>query len=254
MLLKDKKCLIFGVANNKSIAYGIASCFREQGANLGFSYAGDAIRKRVEPISEELGGDFIFPCDVTDDKQIAEAVELVREKWGQVDVIVHSVAFAAREDLNHRFIETSREGFRLALDVSAYSLTALCHAFEPLLNPGASVMTMTYYGAQKIITNYNVMGVAKAALEASVRYLSVDLGKKDIRINAISAGPLKTLAATGISDFRQIFSFFEERAPLGRNITTRDVGNAAVYLASDLASAVTGEIMFVDCGYNNLGV
>ena len=177
MLLKDKKCLIFGVANNRSIAYGIASCFKEQGARLAFSYA-----------------------------------------------------------------------------VSAYSLTALCHAYEPMLNPGASVLTMTYYGAQKIITNYNVMGVAKAALEASVRYLSVDLGAKDVRINAISAGPLKTLASSGISDFKQIFNHIEEHAPLRRNVTTEDVGKAAVFLASDLGSAVTGEIMFVDCGYNNLGI
>ena len=200
MLLKDKKCLIFGVANNKSIAYGIASAFKANGAKLAFSYAGDAIKKRVEPICEEFGGEFTFPCDVSDDGQIAAAVDIAREKWGTVDVLVHSVAFAAREDLNRRFIETSRDGFRLALDVSAYSLTALCHAFEPLFNPGASVLTMTYYGAQKVIPNYNVMGVAKAALEASVRYLSVDLGKQNVRINAISAGPLKTLAATGISD------------------------------------------------------
>ena len=239
MLLKDKKCLIFGVANNRSIAYGIASCFKEQGARLAFSYAGEAIHKRVEPISEELGGEFIFPCDVTSDEDIAAAAALVKEKW---------------EDLTKRFIETSRDGFATALNVSAYSLTALCHAFEPMLNPGASVLTMTYYGAQKIITNYNVMGVAKAALEASVRYLSVDLGAKDVRINAISAGPLKTLASSGISDFKQIFNHIEEHAPLRRNVTTEDVGKAAVFLASDLGSAVTGEIMFVDCGYNNLGI
>ena len=157
MLLKDKKCLIFGVANNRSIAYGIASCFKEQGARLAFSYAGEAIHKRVEPISEELGGEFIFPCDVTSDEDIAAAAALVKEKWGSVDVLVHSVAFANREDLTKRFIETSRDGFATALNVSAYSLTALCHAFEPMLNPGASVLTMTYYGAQKIITNYNVM-------------------------------------------------------------------------------------------------
>ena len=254
MLLKDKKCLIFGVANNRSIAYGIASCFKEQGARLAFSYAGEAIHKRVEPISEELGGEFIFPCDVTSDEDIAASAALVKEKWGSVDVLVHSVAFANREDLTKRFIETSRDGFATALNVSAYSLTALCHAFEPMLNPGASVLTMTYYGAQKIITNYNVMGVAKAALEASVRYLSVDLGAKDVRINAISAGPLKTLASSGISDFKQIFNHIEEHAPLRRNVTTEDVGKAAVFLASDLGSAVTGEIMFVDCGYNNLGI
>ena len=185
---------------------------------------------------------------------IAAAAALVKEKWGGVDVLVHSVAFANREDLTKRFIETSRDGFATALNVSAYSLTALCHAFEPMLNPGASVLTMTYYGAQKIITNYNVMGVAKAALEASVRYLSVDLGAKDVRINAISAGPIKTLASSGISDFKQIFNHIEEHAPLRRNVTTEDVGKAAVFLASDLGSAVTGEIMFVDCGYNNLGI
>lgn len=254
MLLKDKKCLIFGVANNRSIAYGIASAFKSQGARLAFSYAGDAIHKRVEPISEELGGEFVFPCDVTSDEQIATAAELVKEKWGDVDVLVHSVAFANREDLTHRFIETSRDGFATALNISAYSLTALCHAFEPMLRPDASVLTMTYYGAQKIITNYNVMGVAKAALEASVRYLSVDLGARGVRINAISAGPIKTLASSGISDFKLIFNHIEEHAPLRRNVTTEDVGKAAVFLASDLGSAVTGEVMFVDCGYNNLGI
>ena len=254
MLLKDKKCLIFGVANTRSIAYGISAAFKEQGAKLAFSYAGDAIHKRVEPISEELGGDFIFPCDVTSDEQIADAAALVREKWGNVDVLVHSVAFANREDLTHRFIETSRDGFATALNISSYSLTALCHAFEPLLNPGSAVITMTYYGAQKIITNYNVMGVAKAALEASVRYLSVDLGQKNVRINAISAGPIKTLASSGISDFKQIFNHIEEHAPLHRNVTTEDVGKAAVFLASDLGSAVTGEVLFVDCGYHNLGI
>lgn len=254
MLLQNKKCLIFGVANTKSIAYGIASVFRQQGARLAFNYAGEAIQKRVTPISAELEGEFVFPCDVSSDEQIAAAAELVKEKWGTVDVLVHSVAFANREDLNHRFIETTREGFHVALDISAYSLPALCHAFEPLLNPGGSVLTMTYYGAQKIITNYNVMGVAKAALEASVRYLSVDLGAKNVRVNAISAGPIKTLAASGISDFKQIFSHIEEHAPLHRNVNTEDVGKAAVFLASDLSSAVTGEIMFVDCGYNNLGI
>lgn len=254
MLLKDKKALIFGVANTRSIAYGIASSFRQQGASLAFSYAGEAIHKRVEPISAELGGDFIFPCDVTRDEEIAAAVELVREKWGSVDVLVHSVAFANREDLQKRFIETSRAGFHLAMDVSAYSLAALCHAFEPLFNPGASVLSMTYYGAQKVITNYNVMGVAKAALEASVRYLSVDLGAKNVRINAISAGPIKTLASSGISDFKLIFNHIEEHAPLRRNVTTSDVGGAAVFLASDLGAAVTGEVLFVDCGYNILGI
>ena len=254
MLLAGKKALILGVANTKSIAYGIASTFREHGAQLAFNYVGDAIKKRVEPISEELGGDFIFPCDVTDDAQIQAAADLVKEKWGTVDIIVHSVAFANRDDLQGRFIETSRAGFGLALDVSAFSLVAVCKAFEPILAENASVMTMTYHGAQKVITNYNVMGVAKAALEASVRYLAVDLGEKGARINAISAGPIKTLAASGVSGFNKILNHIEEHAPLRRNVTTTEVGGAAVFLASHLSSAITGEVMYVDSGYNVMGI
>ncbi|WP_045216774.1 enoyl-ACP reductase FabI [Desulfonatronovibrio magnus] len=254
MLLKDKKALIFGVANNKSIAYAVADIFKKNGASLAFSYVGDALKKRVEPISQELGGDFIFDCDVTIDDQIKAAAELVNEKWGQVDILVHSVAFANRDDLQGRFIETSREGFKLALDVSAYSLTALCQAFEPLFSKDASVMTMSYYGAQKAITNYNVMGVAKAALEASVRYLAVDLGPKGIRVNALSAGPLKTLASSGITGFKTILSTIEQKAPLKRNIDQEDVGKAALYLASDLSSGTTGEVLYVDSGYNIMGI
>lgn len=254
MLLDGKKALIFGVANDKSIAYGISKQFKEQGARLAFSYVNEKLKKRVEPISEELGGEFTFPCDVSDDQQIAESVKAVQEKWGDIDILVHSVAFANREDLKNRYIETSREGFHLALDVSAYSLVALCGAFEPLLKPGSSVITMTYLGSSRIITNYNVMGVAKAALECSVRYLAGDFGKKDVRINAISAGPIKTLAASGISGFKSIFSHIEEKAPLGRNVTTEDVGKSAVYLASDLAHGVTGEVLYVDSGYRNTGI
>ncbi|AGC49764.1 enoyl-ACP reductase [Lawsonia intracellularis] len=254
MLLKNKKCLILGIANNKSIAYGIASSFKEHGAKLAFNYVNDAIQKRVEPISQELNGDFIFQCDVSKDDEIKEAVKLVQKEWGHIDVLVHSVAFANREDLTKRFIETSRDGFHLALDISTYSLITLCHAFEPLFVHGSSVLTMTYYGAQKVIPHYNVMGVAKAALESSVRYLSVELGEKNIRINAISAGPIKTLAASGISDFKKIFNHIEEHSPLKRNVTIEDVGKSAVFLASDLSSGVTGEILFVDAGYNNLGI
>ncbi len=253
-MLQGKRALIFGVANAKSIAYGISSAFQRHGARLAFNYVGEAIQKRVEPISQELGGEFTFPCDVTDDAQIAAAVDLARERWGGVDILVHSLAFANRDELMGRFIDTSRAGFTQALDISAYSLVALCRAFEPLMAPGASVLTMTYYGAQKVITNYNVMGVAKAALEASMRYLAVDLGKKQVRINAISAGPVRTLAASGISDFRKIFDHIEKHAPLGRNITTDEVGGAAAFLASDLASGITGETMFVDSGYNILGI
>ncbi|MFP4084300.1 MAG: enoyl-ACP reductase [Desulfonatronovibrio sp.] len=254
MLLKDKKALIFGVANNKSIAYGIADTFKQHGARLAFSYVGQPLKKRVEPISEELGGEFIFDCDVTSDDQIQTAAELVREKWGEVDILVHSVAFANRDDLQGRFIDTSREGFSLALDVSAFSLTALCRAFEPLFSRDASVMTMTYYGSQKYITNYNVMGVAKAALEASVRYLAMDLGAKGVRVNAISAGPIKTMAASGISKFKTILNTIEEKAPLKKNVDQYDVGKAALFLASDLSSGTTAEILYVDSGYNTLGI
>lgn len=254
MLLKDKKALIFGVANERSIAYGIAKIFKEQGAKLAFSYLGDALKKRVEPISENLGGDFIFPCDVSKDEDIAQVKKLVAEKWGNFDILVHSVAFAQREDLQGRFIDTSRKGFQIALDISAYSLVKLCQELEELLNPEGSVLTMTYYGAEKAVPNYNVMGVAKAALEACVRYLAVDLGQKNVRINAISAGPIKTLAASGISGFKTILKTIEEKAPLGRNITQEDVAKTALYLASDLASGVTGEVIFVDAGYNILGL
>jgi enoyl-[acyl-carrier protein] reductase I len=254
MLLKDKKALIFGVANNKSIAYGVADNFKRNGASLAFSYVGESLKKRVEPISEELGGDFIFDCNVSSDDDIKSAADLVKTKWGQVDILVHSVAFANREDLQGRFINTSREGFSLALDVSAYSLTALCRAFEPLFAKDASVMTMTYYGSQKYITNYNVMGVAKAALEASVRYLAMDLGSSGIRVNAISAGPIKTLASSGINGFKTILGTIEQKAPLKRNVDQDDVGKAALFLASDLSSGTTGEILYVDSGYNTIGI
>ncbi|MFV0421470.1 enoyl-ACP reductase FabI [Oleidesulfovibrio sp.] len=254
MLLNGKKVLILGVANNKSIAYGIAQEFKAQGARLAFSYPSDAIKKRVDPICEELGGEFTFALDVTDDAQVTAAAETVKEQWGNVDVIVHSIAFAQREDLHGRFVDTSRDGFKLAMDVSAYSLVCVCKAFEPLMTEGGSVLTMTYYGSQKVITNYNVMGVAKAALEASVRYLAVDMGERGIRVNAVSAGPIKTLAASGISGFKTILTHIEEHAPLRRNVTIEDVGRTAVFLASDLSSAVTGEVLFVDAGYNVMGI
>ncbi|MCH5276943.1 MAG: enoyl-ACP reductase [Desulfovibrionaceae bacterium] len=254
MLLEGKKALIFGVANNRSIAYGISSAFRREGARLAFSYMGDAIKKRVEPISEELGGDFTFQCDVSGDEQIGRAAELVKEKWGSVDVLVHSVAFAPKEDLQGRFLDTTREGFRTAMEISAFSLTALCRAFEPLFNPGGSVICMTYYGSQKRIPNYNVMGVAKAALESSVRYLASDLGEKGVRINAISAGPIKTLSASGISDFRVILDYIETHTPLRRNVTIEEVGNVALFLASDLSSSVTGDIIYADSGFQTVGM
>ncbi len=254
MLLQGKKALIMGLANNRSIAYGIASSLKAQGARLAFNYVGDAIKKRVMPLSEELGGEFTFQCDVCDDAQIQAAADLVNNKWGDLDILVHSVAFANREDLAGRFVDTSRDGFRLALEVSAYSLTGLCRAFEPLLHDGSSVITMTYHGSTKIIPGYNVMGVAKAALEASVRYLAYDLGPKGVRVNALSAGPIKTLAASAVSSLKDIFNHLETHAPLHRNVSTADVGGAAVFLASELSHAITGEVIYVDSGFNQIGI
>ena len=246
MLLQGKKALILGLANNRSIAYGIANALKEQGARLAFNYVGDAIKKRVDPLSEELGGEFTFQCDVCDDAQIQAAADLVKEKWGDLDILVHSVAFANREDLGGRFVDTSREGFRLAMDVSAYSLTGVCRAFEPLLHEGSSIITMTYHGSTKVIPGYNVMGVAKAALEASVRYLACDFGTK--------GGPIKTLAASAVSSMKDLCSIVDRNAPLHRNVTTGDVGGTALYLASDLAHAVTGQVIYVDSGFSTIGV
>lgn len=254
MLLEGKKVLIFGVVNERSIAYGIAKALRDEGARLALGYAAEPIRKRIEPIAANLGAEFIFQCNVSNDAEIDQAAQTVRDSWGSLDCLVHSIAYANREDLAGRFIDTSREGFRVALDVSAYSLVALCRAFEPLFVPGASVMTLSYYGAGRVVANYNAMGVAKSALEASVRYLAVDLGRSGVRINAISAGPVKTVAASAISGFRSILETIESRAPLKRNISLEDIGRAALYLASDLSSGTTGEVIFVDCGYNIMGV
>ena len=251
MLLEGKKALVFGVANNKSIAWGISQSFKAAGARLAFNYVGDAIKKRLDPLAEEIGGEFTFQCDVSQDGQIEAAAELVKEKWGGVDILVHSVAYANREDLKDDFLHTTRAGFHLALDISAYSLLGICRAFAPLMNEGGSVMAMTYYGSTKIVPGYNVMGVAKAALEASVRYLATDFGPANIRVNAISAGPIRTLASSGISDFHQIGAMFEQRAPLHRLVTIDEVGNAAAFLASDLASGITGDIIYVDNGFQS---
>lgn len=254
MLLAGKRALILGLANNKSIAYGVAAAFKAQGARLAFNYVGEAIQKRVEPLNTELGGEFTFQCDVGSDEQIEAAAQLVQEKWGGVDILVHSIGFANRDDLSGSYIKTSREGFHLALDISAYSLTGVCRAFAPLLPAGASVITMTYNGSQRVVPGYNVMGVAKAALECSVRYLAVDLGQQQVRINAISAGPIKTLAASAVSGLKNIFSRIEECAPLKRNVTTEDVGGVATFLASDLSKSMTGEVLYVDSGYSHIGI
>ncbi|MCL1915345.1 MAG: enoyl-ACP reductase [Desulfovibrionaceae bacterium] len=254
MLLKGKKALIFGLANNRSIAYGIAGALRRNGAECAFSWPNDAIKKRVLPLVEELGGAFTFPCDVTSDRQIDYAVQAVRQHWEKIDILVHAVAYAEKEDLSGRFIDTSRAGYTKALDISAFSLVALCKAFEPLMNDHSAVVTLTYYGADKWISNYNVMGVAKAALQASVRYLAYDFGSRGIRINAISAGPIKTLAASGVSGFSKILRHMENYTPLQKNVTIEEVGNAALFLASDLSVGMTGEVMFVDAGYNTSGI
>jgi enoyl-[acyl-carrier protein] reductase I len=253
-LLDGRKALIFGVANDHSIAWGIARALHEQGATVGFSSVESLIEKRVRPLATSIGATFVEPCDVQDDDQIRAVFEKWRAEYGDLDILVHALAFARREDLDGAFVNTSREGFGLALDVSAYSLVALVREARPVLHTGSAVLTLTYYGAEKVVGNYNVMGVAKAALEASVRYLAADLGPDGVRVNAISAGPIRTLAAAGIAGFKKMYGEFADVTPLRSNITIEDVGKTAVYLASDLSSAVTGEVVYVDGGFNILGV
>jgi enoyl-[acyl-carrier protein] reductase I len=253
-LLDGRKALIFGVANDHSIAWGIAKALHDEGATLGFSSVESLIEKRVRPLASSIGATFVEPCDVQSDEQIAAVMAKWQQAHGQIDILVHALAFAKREDLDGEFANTSREGFALALDVSAYSLVALVRAARPLLHPGSSVLTLTYYGAEKVVAHYNVMGVAKAALEASVRYLAADLGPEGVRVNAISAGPVRTLAAAGIAGFKRMYGSFSEVAPLRSNISIEDVGRTALWLASDLSSAVTGEVVYVDGGFNILGV
>lgn len=253
-LLDGKKALVFGVANDHSIAWGIARALHEHGATVGFSSHPSLIERRVRPLAASLGATFVEPCDVAADADIERVVERWRAVHGKLDILVHAVAFARREELAGRFVETSREGFATALDISAYSLVALARASAPLFRRNGSIMTLTYYGAEKVVPNYNVMGVAKAALEAIVRYLAADLGPDGVRVNAISAGPVRTLAASGIRDFRRLYGAFGEIAPLRRNITIEDVGGAAVWLASDLSAAVTGEVVYVDAGFHAVGV
>jgi enoyl-[acyl-carrier protein] reductase I len=253
-LLDGKRALIFGVANDHSIAWGIARALHDHGAVVGFSSVESLIDKRVRPLAASIGSTFVEPCDVQSDDQIRAVMDRWRTAHGAIDVLVHALAFARREDLDGQFVDTSRDGFALALDVSAYSLVALVREARPLLHRGSSVMTLTYYGAEKVVGNYNVMGVAKAALEASVRYLAADLGPQGVRVNAISAGPVRTLAAAGIAGFKRMYGAFAEVAPLRSNITIDDVGGVAVWLASDLAGAVTGETVYADGGFNILGV
>ena len=253
-LLANKKAIVFGIANDHSIAWAIAQALHREGAELAFTYVGDGIERRVRPLAESLGVRVVLPCDVTKDEDIAATFEALRAAWGQVDIVVHAVAFALRDELKGRFIHTSRDGFRIALDVSVYSLIAIARGAEPLLRPGASLLTLTYFGAEKILPNYNVMGVAKAALEGTVRYLAGDLGPQGVRVNAISAGPLRTLSSAGITGFKAMLHHHAERAPLRRGIELDEVARTAVYLCSDMASAVTGEIVHVDAGYNVVGM
>lgn len=253
-MLDGKKALIFGVANDHSIAWGIAQALHTAGAELAFSYAGEALERRVRPLAEQVGATFVELCDVSSDESIGQVFTKVRDSFGSFDILVHAVAYARREDLTGRFLDTSRAGWATAMDISAYSLVALTRAALPLFNPGASVLTLSYYGAEKVVQNYNVMGVAKAALEATVRYLAADIGPEGYRVNAISAGPIRTLSAAGIGDFRKMYRTFADLAPLRRNITIEDVGNTALWLCSYLGGGVTGEVVYVDAGYNILGM
>ncbi|GAM09798.1 enoyl-[acyl-carrier-protein] reductase [NADH] FabI [Geobacter sp. OR-1] len=254
-LLEGKKALIFGVANDKSIAWAIAEAFRREGASLAFAYNGDTLAKRVIPLAESIGAEMVLQCDVRSDEEIASVFRDVKERWGGLDILVHSIAFANKDELKGSFLNTTREGFALAMDVSAYSLIALAKEATPLMEGREGViLTLSYYGGQKVFPNYNVMGVAKAALEMSVRYLAESLGGTGVRVNAISAGPLKTLAAAGVGGFNQIAGVVAEKAPLRRNITQEEVADSALYLCSNLARGVTGEVHFVDSGYNIIGL
>ncbi|MFW6330187.1 MAG: enoyl-ACP reductase FabI [Gemmatimonadota bacterium] len=252
-LMEGKRVMVFGLANERSIAWGIAKAMHDHGARLGFNYLGEALERRVRPLAEQVDSDLVVPCDVTDHDQVGDVFTTIGSQWGGLDVLVHSVAYADRDDLGGRFSDTSRDGYLRAIEVSAYSLVHLAREARPLMADGGSIITMTYYGAEKAVPNYNVMGVAKATLEASVRYLAADLGPDGIRVNALSAGPIKTLAASGVKDFRKLLHIAEERAPLRRNVTQEEVGGAAVFLCSDLGSGVTGEVLHVDSGYNILG-
>ncbi len=253
-LMAGKRGLIMGVANDRSIAWGIAKACAAQGAELAFSYLGDAFRKRVAPLAGQIGVETLIDCDVSDPASIDAAFATIDRTWGGLDFLVHAIGFSDKNELRGRYVDTSPENFRITMDVSVYSFTAVAQRAERLMTNGGAMLTMTYYGAEQVMPHYNVMGVAKAALEASVRYLAEDLGKKDIRVNSISAGPIKTLAASGIGDFRYIMKWNELNSPLRRNVTQDEVGKSAVYLLSDLGSGVTGENLHVDAGYHIVGM
>ncbi|MFV9505001.1 MAG: enoyl-ACP reductase FabI [Oscillochloridaceae bacterium umkhey_bin13] len=252
-LMDGKQGLVLGVANDRSIAWGIAQALHREGARMGFTYVGEALERRVRPLAEGMNAPLIVPCDVGSDEQIATLAEQTAATFGTIDFVIHAIAFANKDELSGAYLNTTRAGFLTAMEISVYSLTGVVKALEPLLNPGGSILTLTYYGAEKVMANYNVMGVAKAALEASVRYLAADLGPRGIRVNAISAGAIRTLAASGISGFRELHKHVGSHSALRRSVTIEDVGNAALWLCSDLSSAVTGEVMYVDAGFNIMG-
>ena len=253
-LMQGKRGLIMGVANDKSLAWGISKACADQGAELAFTYQGDALKKRVEPLAASVGSTLTMPCDVSDAASIDAAFAQIEQTWGKLDFLVHAIGFSDKSELRGRYVDTSPENFKLTMDVSVYSFTAVAQRAEKLMTDGGSMLTLTYYGAERVMPHYNVMGVAKAALEASVRYMAMDLGPKNIRVNAISAGPIKTLAASGIGDFRYILKWNELNSPLRRNVTIEDVGKSGLYLLSDLGSGVTGETHHVDAGYHVVGM
>ncbi len=253
-LMAGKRGVIMGVANNRSIAWGIAKACRDQGAEIALTWQGDALKKRVEPLAQELEAFMAGDCDVTDLASIDAVFKTLEDKWGKIDFVVHAIAFSDKDELTGRYIETTHDNFQRTMDISVYSFTAVAARAEKVMNDGGSILTLTYYGAEKVMPHYNVMGVAKAALEASVRYLAVDMGGRGIRVNAISAGPIKTLAASGIGDFRYILKWNEYNSPLKRNVTTDEVGKSGMYLLSDLSTGVTGEVHHVDSGYHTVGM
>ena len=253
-LMSGKKGLIMGLANDKSIAWGIAQALADAVASLAFSYQGEALKKRVVPLAEQLGSDIVLECDVADESSIDALFAGLKERWDDLDFVVHAIGFSDKNELRGRYVDTSRNNFLMSMDISVYSFTSVMQRAEKMMKNGGSAVTLTYYGAERVMPHYNVMGVAKAALEASVRYMAEDLGKDGIRVNAISAGPIKTLAASGIGDFRYIMKWNEYNSPLRRNVTIEDVGKSALYLLSDLGSGVTGEVMHVDAGYHVVGM
>lgn len=253
-MLKDKVGIIFGVANKRSIAWACAQSCSEYGAKMAFTYQGERLKENVEKLTTELDGSIVIPCDVTNQEEVENAFQTVKKEYGKLDFIIHSIAFAPREALEGEFVTTTRDAFLTALEISAYSLTQVSLAALPLMKDGGSIVTMSYYGAEKVVNNYNVMGVAKAALESSTRYLAADLGKHNIRVNAISAGPINTLSARGVKNMGTLLGYVGEKSPLKRNVEAREVGNTALFLVSDLSSAITGETIYVDCGYNIMGI